>query len=301
MKTQNSFKLSAYASLAGFFLGMIPSVKSQVIYTDIDPDIIVNDPGVNIELDLDQNGTFDFSFLHSSFVFYSPGHNSYRLRIDMLASPLNTLNAIAGSYDYHGTFSGGYWWYYPYALNFNSKIDANTSWQTSSQQILALVTIDSDDSFVHYTPDADWFNSVVDETIDHFLGVRFIDVENLTHYGWIRCDVIDSGKTLVIKDYAYNDTPNDGIYAGTLITSTQEALNSDWNVYAYNNKLCINLGNSNVTATELNLYNINGTLVMSTNLHQPNTVLSLQEFESGLYIVEIKNELYRFTEKLFIH
>ena len=300
MKTPYKFKLSAYASLSGCFLSMLPNAESQILYTDIDPDIIVDDPGVNIELDLDQNGTFDFSFLHSSFVFYSAIDNSYKLRFDILAQPINSLNAIAGSYDYHGTFSGGAWWYYPYALNFNSKIDGNNSWQNSSQQILALVTIDSQDGFVHYTPDADWFNSILDETIDHFLGVRFIDGENLTHYGWIRCDVIDSGKTLVIKDYAYNDTPNDGIYAGTLITLTQESLIADCKVFVNSSELFINLNSSNLIGAGIYIYNIKGASVMTGNLLESNTAISLEGVESGIYFVEIKNNNYKFTEKFFI-
>lgn len=300
MKTHNKFKLSAYASLAGCFLSMIPNADSQIVYTDIDPNIIVNDPGVNIELDLDQNGTFDFSFLHSSFVFYSAIDNSYKLRFDLLAQPINSLNAIAGSYDYHGTFSGGSWWYFPYALNFNSKIDPNISWQINSQQILALVTIDSDDSFIHYTPDADWFNSAVDETIDHYLGVRFVDIENLIHYGWIRCDVIDSGKTLVIKDYAYNDTPNDGIYAGTLITSTKNITSSNWSIYSNNNQLFVNFENANYIGTSLNVFNINGALVMTRELSGEHNVINLQEFESGVYLVEVKNDNYKSVKEIFI-
>lgn len=166
---------------------------------------------------------------------------------------------------------------------------------------MALVTIDSDDSFIHYTPDADWFNSIVDETIDHFWGVRFIDGENLTHYGWIRCDVIDSGKTLVIKDYAYNDTPNDGIYAGTLITSTKNITSSNWSIYSNNNQLFVNFENANFLGTSLNVFDINGALVMTRELLGGHNVINLQEFESGVYLVEVKNDNYKLVEQVFIY
>ena len=47
---------------------------------------------------------------------------------------------------------------------------------------------------------------------DKYLGLRFI-IKGQTHYGWARLDVL-SLSHWVIKDYAYNATPNKPILAG---------------------------------------------------------------------------------------
>ena len=64
-----SFKLSAYATFAASFLS-IHKTEAQVIYTDIDPDIIYDEKLEGGGLDIDANGTIDFVFLNSSFTFY---------------------------------------------------------------------------------------------------------------------------------------------------------------------------------------------------------------------------------------
>lgn len=302
MKISRSFKLSAYASLSGYFLSGFQSSEAQVVYIDIDPDMIIDEPGSSQELDMDGNGIADFSFLFSSFTFYSPGHNSYRNRIDILVKPLNSLNALAGTSDYHGTFSGGAWWYYPYALAYNSKIGASDLWQTNDEQILALVTIDSDDGIVHYAPDADWFNSNIEETIDHYLGVRFIDSENMSHYGWVRCDVIDSGKTLILKDYGFNNFPENGIYAGTLITTIlSEEENMNWNIFAVNNTLYINTQMSLDKVTYLNVFNSAGSLVFNSLLTETNFSVNLEGYALGIYVVEVKSESSKIHKKIVIN
>ena len=49
-----------------------------------------------------------------------------------------------------------------------------------------------------------------------FIGIRFQDGLDRTHYGWIRCDAPDSGRVLVIKDYAYETQAGVGIIAGDM-------------------------------------------------------------------------------------
>ena len=51
---------------------------------------------------------------------------------------------------------------------------------------------------------------------DRFIGIRFQDGLDRTHYGWIRCDAPDSGRVLVIKDYAYETQAGVGIIAGDM-------------------------------------------------------------------------------------
>jgi hypothetical protein len=48
-----------------------------------------------------------------------------------------------------------------------------------------------------------------------FLGVRFLDTQGQTHYGWVRISIRPDYST-VIKGYAFETTPNTPITAGTL-------------------------------------------------------------------------------------
>lgn len=293
-----SLNLSAYAAFSSYFLTS-HLVEAQVVYVDLDPDIVIDAPGVDIPFDFDGNSIYDFSFLHSSFTFYSAPYNSYKKRVDLLAKPLSTFNAIAASSHYHGTFSGGAWWYYPYALIYNSLINGLDAWKTNHQQILALITIDSEDGDVHYTPYANWFNSTIEQTIDHYLGIRFLDSENLTHYGWIRCDVVDSGTVLIIKDYAYNNTPEHGVYAGSLISSISEPLALNVNIYTYNNVLYALL-NSAEEEFELYLYDLKGSIIMTETIKSDYSSFDLQAINSGVYLVEIKNQIHTYSKKILI-
>ena len=73
------FSIKAYAASAISFLTIHQEAEAQVVYVDIDPDIVLSEGGQAAELDLDQNGTVDFWFHNNSFTFYSASFSSYRL------------------------------------------------------------------------------------------------------------------------------------------------------------------------------------------------------------------------------
>ncbi|MBK9454600.1 MAG: LysM peptidoglycan-binding domain-containing protein [Bacteroidetes bacterium] len=45
-----------------------------------------------------------------------------------------------------------------------------------------------------------------------------LQMKKIQRYGWIRCSVIDSGRTLIIHDYAYELQPNYPIIAGDTVS-----------------------------------------------------------------------------------
>jgi hypothetical protein len=49
-----------------------------------------------------------------------------------------------------------------------------------------------------------------------YLGLRFKDLKNLDHYGWVRLNVSVDSKRIIglITGYAYETIPNKGVYAG---------------------------------------------------------------------------------------
>ena len=142
------------------------------------------------------------------------------------------------------------------------------------------------------------------EMLDHYLGVRFFDGENCLHYGWIRCDVMDEGRTLIVKDYAYETKCDIGILAGDTIGDTTtvgiavlNTLNAI--VYSFENTIYINL-NELISGLEIHVYDITGKKVYSDGITNLLTQIELTETK-GTYIVTLISPEGAFTKKIFIN
>ena len=56
--------------MAGVFIIMQNNSIAEVIYTDIEPDIILDEGGEAAELDMNDDGISDFFFHNNSFQYY---------------------------------------------------------------------------------------------------------------------------------------------------------------------------------------------------------------------------------------
>lgn len=299
-KLQINFTVSAYSVFAGCFLGMQES-NAQVIYVDIDPDIILDERLETAQLDMDENGDEDFVFTNSSFTFYTSIFDSYPLRQDLLVRPLTSLNAIAGIDIYHSSsYGGGFSLYYPYALVQQDTINNLLQWQDFVVQLMALRTFCEDGDLCGNAYYCQWYNYGNPGTIDGYLGIRFTDELSKTHYGWIRCDVKDEGRTLVIKDYAYETQPDYPILAGdtTHYVAVQETENTlQATVYSYAKNICIHTAEQNC---RLAIYDVRGNKIISEILNSGNTTINMQTYAAGIYIVELHNEESIFRKQILI-
>lgn len=61
------FSLQKYSVMAGVFIIMQNNSIAEVIYTDIEPDIILDEGGEAAELDMNDDGISDFSFITIRF------------------------------------------------------------------------------------------------------------------------------------------------------------------------------------------------------------------------------------------
>ena len=133
------FSIKAYAASAISFLTIHQEAEAQVVYVDIDPDIVLSEGGQAAELDLDQNGTVDFWFHNNSFTFYSASFSSYRLMQNILVGPEIDANFIAGETGQYGTAYGGvYTRYYPFALEAGVKIDTAMNFYNCGLQVMEI-------------------------------------------------------------------------------------------------------------------------------------------------------------------
>lgn len=307
MQFTKTLTLSAYTAMTGSFLSIIGRVDGQIKYVDIDPDLVVSEPGVYQDLDMDGNGTVDFAFINTSGTFYSPGYGCYIHNSEILAflsdTQSNHFQAIAGISQENATKSYGYYFYdYPFALPLGAMIAASLTWQTGHAQILAKTQIHSDDGWVAIGPFADWFNSEITETIDKYLGVRFIASDSLDHYGWIRCDVVDAGSTLIIKSYAYNEIPGQGIIAGKQLADEEVPLyDLYWHIYSSDNQIIVETDLNIAGHSEVRVFNTQGAIIYENVLAEAITYISMENLVSGVYIVHVQNAFTNTSKKVIIH
>lgn len=297
-----SFNLNAYAAAAICFLNT-RETDSQVIYTDIDPDIVYDEALEGGGLDIDANGTIDFTFLNSSFTFYSASFSSVFTRQDILVGPTTSLNAIAGNSQYvTSSYGEGFTLYYPFALNEGDIINGSLPWFTAGQQIMGIRT------FVGYAgPNTwqcaycNWYGFFAYETINGFLPIRFTDGEQ-NYYGWIRCDVLDEGRTLIIKDYAYESQPDHAILAGDtthFLPIFENTNNIDANVYSFDNSIYVKLDEL-IKDLEIHVYDISGKIVYSDRITNQLSQMELSE-PKGAYIVKLISGEKKYSIKIFIN
>jgi len=297
-----TFSLKAYAASAISFLALKEHSKGQVVYVDIDPDIILSEGGQAAELDLDQNGTIDFWFHNNSFTFYSSSFSSYRLMQNILVGPEIEANFIAGETGEYGTAYGGvYPRYYPFALESGAFINAELNFYNYDLQVMGLASFWSiGGTFGGFH--ANWFGIFVDETIDKFIGIKFLLENDSLCFGWIRCDVKDNGRTLIIKDYSYETTPEYPIIAGDTLHYVEgiDSIPSEpVYVYSFNETLYVNLQDS--AKAMVTIASISGQNILKYETTELKSTVDMTGVSNGVYIVtvEYKNKLY--ATKIAIH
>ncbi|MFN3939596.1 MAG: T9SS type A sorting domain-containing protein [Chitinophagales bacterium] len=293
--------LSAYAASAACFLLIQQEADAQVVYMDIDPDSILDTKYDFAELDLDNNGTADFFFLNSSFTFYTWFWGTYRLRQDILVGPAISENALAGiSFNW----DDGYYTftlYYPYALANGELINNDLQWQNKDQQVMALRTFIEEGDLINIANYA-WDNPDVTETLDHYLGIRFIDEAGNNHYGWIRCDVKDEGRTLVIKDYAYELQPDHPIVAGSTehyVSIAENAFNESLSAYSFNKSVYIY--SKDFAHAEVLITDIQGKILITKMMNAENELIEMTAYPTGIYFATVKSANKMFSKKIILN
>ncbi len=301
MTTPNRYqKLKAYSLFSTAFLFNGPSGFNQVVYVDIDPDIILDTPGEQFTLDIDGNGADDISFFNSSFDFYmvTPWW-SYWTRQDLVANVLNENFELAGLKNYVYYFSQ--YFYYPYAISTNNIINNELQFNNASFQLMAERTFYNNGEGTNHCFNCYWYNYFTAESVNKYLGLKLKDDGGDFHYGWMRCDVLDEGRTMIIKDYAYELTPDNPIVAGDTAhyvgLSTQEG-KIEPIVYCENKKVFISNLDKNC---DVSIYNLNGGIIINKEVKTGSVEFDLQNVATGAYLVVFKSENDIRSKKIIIN
>jgi len=295
MKT-NGFTIVDYAKMAAVILLYNAKADAQVIYTDLDPDIELQLDNATAEIDMDNNGVVDFMFLRTSGTYYTYYFGTeLRLRqADWVAPFDNSFNGILGSPE---TSSGGLNNFAP-PNDSGIVISSLHYFQTSFLQFM---------SFGFYKPSGNWFYAFgfpIWNTLEgdsKYLGVRFSDSEDCAHYGWIRCEIEDSCKRLIVKDYAYELTCDYPIAAGSKesYVTVENGNMIDAKVYSFNTTIYVHL-NLVLNNAVMHVRNLEGKEIYKAGLQNQFTEIKL-EVAKGIYFAEIIAEEGRFTKKVYLN
>lgn len=195
MKT-NLKKLIAYSSSATAFLS-ITDANSQVIYHDIDPDMVLNEvfPGgdASYYLDFNDDGITDIQINgHLDFEAYVVGELITFSYAIFTASIIQNYQVIKNP-SYPSSYG---------ADNLASGFSINSSDLWNDQDTIKLIYFNQ---YYGSMPYDNWLSE------NQYLGVKFkIGAE--THFGWVRLSISnynnDNGiPEITIQDYAYESTP----------------------------------------------------------------------------------------------
>jgi hypothetical protein len=191
--------------------------------------------------------------------------------IDLRINPLVAGNEILGNP--YSSISGTY--ALPYTLNSGDVISISASGYWLDQGSMGGGVQD-----LNYDSGArgHWVN-----VNDKYLGLRF-KIGSDTHYGWARMSVGSSGDTWVIKDYAYNATPDESINAGqkTLAIGNNElakvkivSLNKSIGLYNLPER------------TQYNVFSLTGQLVLKGDTTGHSYVVEANTVSKGIYVIEL--------------
>lgn len=264
--TQKPFtkKLTQYSALTAAIAG-VANVNGQVDYTDLGLSQV---DAVSYDLDVDNDGTAEFTFFNNSVSY-------------LLIAPKFTNAGIMGLSN--TPFS--YPYFYPFALNSGEDINSSqTTWLQGNG----------------YYQTMNWLNCAVpynqwcDPTTDKYLGLRF-DISGQTHYGWARVSVYNLPGTgdfpnsgWAITGYAYEKTPDTSIKAGDegVLGVDENNLSNSVKIVALNKSIALfNLPDS----TDFKLYSIIGQSVLNGKTDQKTYVIEAETIASGIYIIEIRD------------
>jgi len=275
-----SAKLLSYSAAAGALLAIGANAEAQVTYTDVDPDALVALPdtvGASIfEIDMNSDGNTDVTIVAGNGDwYYSAGVSNW-----MSIRALNGSGAeVALQSSYLSGWGGTYY--------FGKRFDAD-----------AVIGPDESFGYSSWSFQLGWLGTYatgltyntgpwVDGETDKYLGIRFsVDGGTSYHYGWVRLDVAGDQSEVLVKDYAYEETADKAIRAGSQnSTSVRNGLANDLgvNIFSHQNKIVIS--DLEIDHATADVYNVAGQLLHTVQVEKGRNEVPVDN--KGLYIVRI--------------
>ncbi len=302
---ESRFKDALWYAAAGAVVGLgAPAAQAQIVYTDIDPDAEVQDTYADFSvlpidgqaIDFDGDGDNELIFAEREGTTYPNAYILNGAEADT-DEPGDAVTALAANLFPFGGVDYAYW----LPLEAGTTISSAAATLAAGTYTLATFTFGGSD------PNA-WVG-----VGDKYVGLQFTLEEGTTHYGWIRVEIPEAG-LLIVKDYAYNATPDTPIQAGDMgdavaneddVAGLGGALSR---IETYPNpfaqELQYKLEVAAAQEVEVGVYDVLGRRVAT--LHegvlaagsQHTFTLNGSELPNGLYLIQAKGEHFSETTRV---
>ena len=193
-------KLIAYSGAANIFL-LCSTVQSQVVYTDFDPDIIVNSNDI-FDLDINSDGITDIQFEGEQFWSWTSFGGSGS---GFSTQEFKLLNFASVAYE------SGISYLRPMFLNTDDNVDSSKPFVNYENMRIFSAYNEFDEGAGGIDSDVSIYSGDSLVNTDSYIGVKLI-ISGQQHYGWGRINLVqieDGMPYLAIKDVAYNSTPDE--------------------------------------------------------------------------------------------
>ncbi|WP_343768137.1 T9SS type A sorting domain-containing protein [Gangjinia marincola] len=271
MKKITSKKLLKYGAMSAAILGA-SSATGQIVYTDLDPDQD-SQTGDAFPFDLNDDGIDDFS-LDIFDAAGGPGAVIFPGINGSVNSSNGFIGFTAGNYTYPANLSSG------------AVIDGNAT------------IVEGNRGDLNFYGCAYSNSQFCDDTIDGFIGLKFV-VDGNTHYGWVRLDLTGDASNMIIKDFAFNATPDTAINAGDQgDLSIEDSVFEGFDYFNNNDELTLRASNS---LEKVEIFNVLGQKVTSQLLNNQTETIQINSLESGVYfvnaVIEGRNKSFKITKR----
>jgi len=248
--------------------------SAQIKYVDIIPDAVLYPPSrtdstFKYFIDINNDSIQDYEFILSWCTTYILNHSLISIQIQFNSynnSLINNKPAMAG--DTIPNNSSIYWF-------ANDLIDCNN---------LGM-----------------WYNQPNSNNGDKYLVLK-IKIDTSYHYGWLRAN--NAPDSFILKDYAYNISPDESIIAGdTNFISSSIYNNSadDKSIKIFpnptNDKFTIQLGNKDVSYN-LEILNTLGQVVLNKQITNPVEQIDISGEAAGVYFVKVQTNNNTVVKKI---
>jgi hypothetical protein len=192
-----------YAAAAASVGAIAPVANAQIVYTNLNPDVTIADTftGTTIAgptFDLNADGTDEILIAERG-----PATSRYGL------AGFDSVTGFVGNVIPYGGEEFGYFLPLAAGTAIGPATDFLGAGADASSFGLATFTFGGSD------PNG-WRGT------EAFIGLRFdVPATGATHYGWMRLQFGAAGNQIIVKDYAFQATPNTAIAAGAMGVATE--------------------------------------------------------------------------------
>jgi len=294
--------LKSYSALTGAFLLSAGAVQGQVVFTDINPDTLLQNN--TFDIDFDNDGIREFAIQQYTSTYYQAER-----RVNLLAGvdPANRPMASLANFMFWSAYT-------PQNLPAGNPIGPGGPFLNfgviGGQGIYGMLMVkkwmqQGMGSNFYWTGRGPFLDST------GYIGVEFNSNGNI-YYGWIQCAIDNEVQGITITGYAYDATPGHYIIAGNGNTSSlqeqQSAISPAASFYpnpVRNGKTFIQIEAKHSADLRLEIINGMGQLLQSDtrNLNPGKNVVELDvnNLAAGTYFVKIMEGENSYFRKILIN